>query len=55
MMLVRPASAPAERAQDLRLGLRVHRAQRVVEHENRRVLRQRARDGAPLLLAAATG
>ena len=52
MMLVRPASAPRSAAQDPRLGLRVHRAQRVVEHEDRRVLRQRPRDRAPLLLPA---
>ena len=52
MMLVRPSSAPRSAAQDLRLGLRVHRAQRVVQHEDRRVLRQRARDGGALLLPA---
>ncbi len=49
----RPACEGApERAQDLRLGLGIHRAQGVIEDEHRRVLRQGARDGAPLLLAA---
>ena len=33
-----------ERAQDLRLGLGIDRAQRVIEDEDRRLLRQRARD-----------
>src|SRR5919106_2358 len=42
----------AQGGQDLGLGMGIHRAQGVVQHEDRRVLRQRAGDRRALLLPA---
>ncbi len=38
--------------ENLRLGLTIHRTERVIQHEDRRVLGQGSRDGGSLLLAA---
>ena len=50
--VVRPAHEPVERLLDQRLALRVHRRQRLVQHQDRRVAQQRAGDGDALALAA---
>ena len=51
-IVVRPAHQRLERRLHLTLGLRIERRGRLVEHQHRRILEQRARDRQPLALAA---
>ena len=51
-IVVRPSTSRVERLLHEPLGLRVERRGRLVEHEDRRVAQDRARDREPLLLAA---
>ena len=51
-MTLRPRPTAAQAVLDVALGPGVERAGRLVEHQDRRVLQQRARDADPLLLAA---
>ena len=51
-IVVRPCGESVERLLDEPLGLRVERARRLVEDEDRRVAQDRPRDRHPLLLAA---
>ena len=51
-IVVRPSTSRVERLLHGALGLRVERRGRLVEHEDRRVAQDRARDRDPLLLAA---
>ena len=52
MKVVRPCADLVDRLLDARLGLDVERAGRLVEHQDRRILEDRAGDRDALALAA---